>query len=292
MLQKTILIVFGLAMVLLITAGKNNGNTILKSSGSHISSTGAPGEQTCAKSGCHIDAQIDQDDNKVVTKLILGDNEKIYTPAQKYTMKLHAIKAGVGRFGFQIVALDTNNRSSGAFSVPQNYNRVQLQNGTINGSNRNYVTHTTAGNKPDVVGEVEWNFVWTAPQSYKGKVTFYYCVNATNMDNTNTGDHLFVASESYTTSATKVSENEDFASTFRVYPTVANDYLTVENESGFAKDTKYEIVSSSGLSLQKNRIESSGNSVVIPLELLPNGYYIVRITTAGIAIVKNFVVLR
>lgn len=292
MTQKLLLLLVGVAMFALITAGKNDGAMVLKSSGSHISSTGAPGEESCAKAGCHVDAKIERDDNKVVTKLTLGNGETTYTPASKYTVKLHVAKAGIGRFGFQVVALDSNNRTIGTFAVPAGSNLVQLQKGPVNNFDRNYVTHTTAGNKPKVVGEIEWLFNWTASQKYKGKVSFYYCVNATNMDNLNTGDDLFLASESFTATTTGVEENQLTSTDIRVYPTVASDYLTIENEAGFENNTQYSIVSVGGITLLKNDVGNGSNVEKIILSSLPNGFYSLVITTNEKRVVKQFVVMR
>ncbi|MBI3233213.1 MAG: T9SS type A sorting domain-containing protein [Bacteroidetes bacterium] len=292
MIRKLLLLTFSMAMVALITAGKNDGATILKSSGSHISSTGAPGEESCAKSGCHVDAKIEQDDNKVVTNLIVGNNEKTYKPATQYTVTLRATKAGIGRFGFQVVALDSNNRSIGTFAVPAGSKLVQLQKGQVNSFERTYVTHTTSGNKPIVTGQIEWRFNWTSSQKYQGKVSFYYCVNATNMNSANTGDNLFLASESFNATITNVVENESVSNDFRVYPSVASDYLTIENESGFINNTQCSVVSVGGIILQKNYIQNVNNVATIPLASLPNGFYSLVITTGEASIVKQFVVMR
>lgn len=285
------MMLFSFAMVMLITAGKSDDETILKSSGGHISSTGAPGERTCAQAGCHSDAQIDMDD-KVVTTLTLGIGDNAYTPAKQYGVTIRAVKVGTGRFGFQVVALDSNNSTVGTFAVPQGSNKVQTQKGSVNAENRNYVTHTTAGNKPVIPGEIEWRFNWTAPKSYQGKVTFYYCVNVTNMNNASSGDHLYFASYPFNAVTTDVTENVPTIADISVYPTVATDYLTLENKSGFGSNTSYEVVSIGGLTLQKNRIENSGNVAVIPLASLANGMYSLVINSDGRRIVKQFVVVR
>ncbi len=292
MKQKILTLLFGVAMVALLTAGKDNGETILKSSGSHISSTGAPGEETCGKAGCHVDATIDLDNDFEVTSLTLGAGEKTYKPATLYSLSLKAKKATVGRFGFQILALDSNNRSIGTFAVPSGSTKVQLQKGAVNGADRNYVTHTTAGNKPAVVGEIEWKFNWTSSQKYQGKVTFYYCVNATNFDAKNTGDHLYVASAPYMTTTSGVEVNTQNLPEINIYPTIANEYLTVENPSGFPPATSYSIVSIGGATLLRNEIAAYSPSVTVPLETLANGYYTVLITNGESKIAKQFVVMR
>lgn len=292
MIQKILLLMFGVAFFALITAGKDSGETILKSSGSHISSTGAPGEQTCGKAGCHVDAAIELDNDFAFTSLALGAGEKTYKPATLYSISLKAKKADVKRFGFQILALDSNNRSIGTFAVPSGSTKVQLQKGAVNGFDRNYVTHTTSGNKPAVVGEIEWKFNWTSSQKYQGKVTFYYCVNTTNFDDKNTGDQLYVASVPYMTSTSGVEVNTQNLPEINIYPTIANDYLTVENPSGFSPATSYSIVSIGGAILLRKEIDAYSPSVAINLETLANGYYTLLVTTGESRIAKQFVVLR
>lgn len=292
MIQKLLLLIFGVATFALITAGKDAGETVLKSSGSHISSTGAPGEETCAKAGCHVDAMIDLDNDFAFTSLALGAGEKTYKPATLYSISLKAKKADVKRFGFQILALDSNNRSIGTFAVPSGSTKVQLQKGAVNGSDRNYVTHTTAGNKPAVVGEIEWKFNWTSSQKYQGKVTFYYCVNATNFDDKNTGDQLYVASVPFSVTTSGVEENISNPVEINVYPTIAKEYLTVECPKGFPSKSNYSIVSLSGATLLQNEIAASAASFIVPLETIPNGYYTVVVKRGESRIAKQFIVTR
>lgn len=292
MTHKLLLFCFGIVLFALITAGKDGGETVLKSSGSHISSTGAPGDQTCAQAGCHVDATLVHDSNNTVATLTLGAGDKSYKPNTLHTLTLKAIKADIKRFGFQIVALDTNNRSIGTFAVPQGNNKVQLQKGAINGSDRFYVTHTTPGNKPAVTGEIEWKFNWTASQKYQGKVTFHYCVNACDMDNTNAGDQLYLNAVPFNATVTGVEENISGAINYHCYPTIASEYLTVENLNGFPLSTKYSVVSLQGATLMQGLLGERNTSAQIPLEILPNGFYTLHIVTGSSTIAKQFIVRK
>ena len=292
MIQKLLLLCFSLMTFALITAGKDGGETILKSSGSHISSTGAPGEQTCAQSGCHVDATLKHDNTNEVATLTLGSSEKTYKASTLYTLTLKAIKADIRRFGFQIVALDTTNRSIGTFTVPQGNSKVQLQKGAINGSDRFYVTHTTAGNKPAVTGEIEWKFNWTSNSKYQGKVTFHYCVNATDMDNTNAGDQLYLNAVSYNATTSGVEENTSTASAYQIYPTIAQDNLTIKHAIGFPNSTSYRVVSMTGATLLQDQLSALSTSATIPLETLPNGCYMLQIVSGKSFTTKQFIVQR
>lgn len=291
MIRKILLVLMCVGGAGFLLAGKP-GENVLKSSGSHISSTGAPGESTCAAAGCHDDATIDRDDNYVVTSLVLGNGEKTFKPATQHHLTLRAQKAGVNRFGFQIVALDTNNRSVGSFSlpVPQGAARVQLQSGTINKSMRYYVTHTMAGIQPTRAGEAEWRFLWTSPLDYSGKVTFYYCVNVTNTDDNKTGDHLYLGSPAFLAEGTTgVKETGDDV---RLYPTIAGTHLTVERAAGFPDDAILNVVSLQGITLLKKSLASSGNSVILPVDNLPAGIYSAVISSGAGSSTRTFVIAR
>src|SRR5436853_3611337 len=90
--------------------------TVLKTSGSHPGSTGAPGDLTCSQFGCHITASVTQDSG-LVNKLLFSANDTTYLPGNSYTLTLQVTDSHCQKFGFELVALkdstDTNigNRS-------------------------------------------------------------------------------------------------------------------------------------------------------------------------------------
>src|SRR5688572_18573262 len=75
------------------------------SSGAPASHTGAPGEQTCATSGCHDDTTPNIGTAQV--SLQLGNNEQTFTPGNTYPITVKITDPKVTRFGFQIVALES-----------------------------------------------------------------------------------------------------------------------------------------------------------------------------------------
>ena len=170
------------------------GEYALKSSGAHESSTGAPGERTCAQSGCHEFSEIISDDT--TNTLIFSDNDAFYDNAME-GIRLRVKKDNNVKFGFQIVCLDSLNKNIGSW-VLLNKERVQTQGADFSipsALGRIYVTHTYKGNLAQVPGEIFWDFAWLPPNNgYKGKVTFYVMSNCANNDNTNGGD-VFYASK-------------------------------------------------------------------------------------------------
>lgn len=86
-----------------------------KASGSHQSSTGAPGEETCSIAGCHGiggPAMLEKDFGKVSELIIdgLGDSYEI---GKKYNVTLRLVRSGLKRAGFQITALDPTYNNAG-----------------------------------------------------------------------------------------------------------------------------------------------------------------------------------
>lgn len=170
-----------------------------KSSGSHPSSTGAPGEETCAKSGCHS-ATTDSGDgiNFDTFRDALGSNVTEYIPGETYSLSVKIIKSGITKYGFQIVGIDAGMNNAGFWSITDAVRTWHQTSSDPFSLQRKYVTHTTNGNVPTATGEADWTFDWIAPAVGTGTVNFYYCVNATNNNGDNSGDALFLSSYSIT----------------------------------------------------------------------------------------------
>lgn len=182
---------------------------LLKSSGSHESSTGAPGERTCAQSGCHEMSEIINDDT--TNTMIFSDNDAVYDNAME-GIRLRVRKEGKVKFGFQIVCLDSLNKNAGSW-VLLNKERVQTQGADfsiVSAAGRKYVTHTYKGNLAQSPGEIYWDFAWLPPSNgYKGKVTFYVMSNCANNDNTNGGDIFYASKHSLQHASMMTSVEEE-----------------------------------------------------------------------------------
>lgn len=133
--------VLGLVMFIFINAGKNDdGSSVsFKTTNSHPSSTGAPGELTCSRSGCHNGPVFD---GTGINLISFGNNDTGYIPGTVYNMKVSVTNGITQKFGFQIVALkDADSTSIGTFIIT-NSSKTQLQNGdaAFNLQSRKYVT--------------------------------------------------------------------------------------------------------------------------------------------------------
>jgi hypothetical protein len=78
--------------------------------------------------------------------------------------------------------------STGSLGTIGVTNSVQTQ--TTTSGNRAYLEHTSSGTAT-ATGTKTWTFNFTTPSSYNGGATFYVCVNATDADNSSSGDEVF-----------------------------------------------------------------------------------------------------
>lgn len=212
----SIFMCFVFASIASAVSDEKNGEYTLKSSGSHESSTGAPGERTCAQSGCHEMSEIINDDT--TNTLIFSDDDGLYGNAME-GIRLRVRKEDKVKFGFQIVCLDSLNKNAGSW-VLLNKERVQTQGADfslVSAVGRSYVTHTYKGNLAQVPGEIYWDFAWLPPANgYKGKVTFYVMSNCANNDNTNAGDVFYASKHSLQHVSSMTSIEDDGQIPFKV----------------------------------------------------------------------------
>jgi len=182
-------ILFGLVLTLFVFANY----TIYKASGAHPGSTGAPGELTCAQSGCHADAMVTKDSVSAVNTLVFSASDTLYAPGQTYTLTLRVNNPGKVKFGFELNALkDSTNTNIGSLSVLDQVRTQKISH--VAGTDFRYsMTHKTAGNFTTTPGAIEWKMLWTAPDYNVGTITFYYATNNTNNNGQNTGDHIYLS---------------------------------------------------------------------------------------------------
>ena len=212
----SIIMCFVFASIASAVSDEKNGDYTLKSTGAHESSTGAPGERTCAQSGCHEMSEIINDDT--TNTLIFSDDDGLYGNAME-GIRLRVRKDDKVKFGFQIVCLDSLNKNAGSW-VLLNKERVQTQGADfllVSAVGRSYVTHTYKGNLAQVPGEIYWDFAWLPPANgYQGKVTFYVMSNCANNDNTNAGDVFYASKHSLQHVSSMTSIEDDGQIPFKV----------------------------------------------------------------------------
>jgi hypothetical protein len=112
-----------------------------------------------------------------------------YQPGQQYTLRVTVQQGGRVRFGFQLTALDLNNRVAGVLQSQDTSTQVLAQTGA---GGRQYIEHTEQGTTG--AGSKTWQIRWTAPSTDVGPVRFYVAGNAADNSGTNQNDFIYTNS--------------------------------------------------------------------------------------------------
>src|SRR5262245_9910562 len=183
--KVTCLILFFAVFLWVLLSGQQTIRTAKAfSSGPDAGYTGAPGELTCAISGCH-----GGEPNTGPGQLLIMAPSS-YEPGQTYhiTVKHMTTDTSRRRWGFQLTALDGTNSRAGDLVDPGGLTQLVLGGP---GGNRQYIEHSLFSTFQGLTLEVSWNFNWIAPSTDVGPVTFYAAGNEANGDGNNTGDQIY-----------------------------------------------------------------------------------------------------
>lgn len=184
--------------------------------------TGSPGEQTCAKSGCHAGSAVNGPNGSVsisAPDLVNGQ----YVPGQQYTINVTVSNPGRDLFGLGFEALQSSGANAGILSPGVG---THILNATVQGNSRASITHLQNGGASQ--DQHTFTFTWTAPSTNIGNVTFYVAGNAANGNGSTSGDLIYTASQVVPPSTT--SSVEDIMNTVNVnaYPNPVVDVLRVD----------------------------------------------------------------
>lgn len=162
---------------------------LLRFDSSTGSSSGAPagyandpasGQSNCTS--CHAGTAIQATPNTAsITTNIPASG---YVPGQTYTITANVITSGRSKFGFEVAAQSSNGATRGTLIVT-NTTQTKIVN-------NNYITHTLSGTSGN--GSKTWTFNWVAPATGSGPVGFYGAFNASNSNNSTSGDIIYVTS--------------------------------------------------------------------------------------------------
>lgn len=166
--------------------------------------TGAPAEQTCVN-GCHTGGS-----GTGSVSVIFGTGQTAYFPDSSYAVTVTVTDPSKTRFGFEAVALDGSDNNAGSCMVVN-----PSTTGTMSAAGRSYVFHKSAGSTNS------WQFLWTAPSSNVGTVTFYAAGNAANNDGNSTGDNIYTASLSVTPDSSVGMQEKTAPGSLGIYPNPA-----------------------------------------------------------------------
>lgn len=270
MKHKILTFIFGGGVVILLMA----------SSGAPVGSTGAHGELTCGKAGCHSGNNGANNINTGIGILSItsGQNLADYTPGETYNITVALEESGVERFGFSLTALDENNNKAGTLIVTDQQ-RTQIFQGAQQFIGREYMTYRMVGTNPYEPGKGLWTFQWKAPDQPVGKITFYAAGVSANNDATDKGDLVYT--QSLTSDGQSLSTNvlhqNDFD--FTVFPNPVKDDMQVrlshpvdEPLSFLLYDMEGKIIST----LPDRNISADGTILSFALNGLHKGVYMFK----------------
>jgi len=243
--------------------------TILSNtSGAPAGATGAPGEGTCARSGCHDSTSNFGEAN---ISLRLDNGATAYVPGNMHTISVSIDNPQeANRNGFEIVALDAQNNNIGNWNISGEYLRLRSANG------RDYVTHSEDGSVLTA-----WNIGWQAPLSNVGRISFFVAVNDANDNLQRTGDIIYTTSARFSaevTSAIKtISSIEDIA----VFPNPIKTQINIKINLTTATNLSGTLVNSTGqsiVSLFHRNLPMGVSNLSTPFPIgSPIGYYFLRL---------------
>src|SRR5690349_9531171 len=153
--------------------------------------TGAPGDQTCARSGCHTGTAVNGGGGAVQ---LTSSTRTTYTPGQQQTFVITISDSKARTYGFQMAArLDSNpsNGQAGDFTAGSQQ-IVICDNGSskrTTGCPSSAPVQFIEHSRPFTTNTI--TVAWTAPSSNVGPVTLYVAANAANNNGDDSGDHIY-----------------------------------------------------------------------------------------------------
>lgn len=160
------------------------------SPGPPLGFTNAPGEGNCT--GCHYTFALNSGAGKVqITGLPAS-----YVVGQSYAVTVTVSHPTARAWGFELTALDPNGTSSTVGTLtPTNLATTLKRESSDSGQQRTYLSHNgETGVAQGKAGSNSWAFMWTAPASAVGDITFYAVGNAANNQISPEDDYIYTTS--------------------------------------------------------------------------------------------------
>ena len=253
----TLLSSFLVGGLLLFTAG------ITYTGGSPGAKSGSPGDNNQSCTQCHSGTPVGVED-WISTDIPASG----YVPGSTYTITVSAAHDSQ-KFGFEATAERIGNQKTGTFIIT-NSNETKLVNNDF------AVTHTSGGTAGS--NSRSWSFDWVAPSEGSGPVTFYAAVNATNSNNSTSGDVVYVTQYGVNEVNTSLPELQESA--MNVYPNPASDHLNIDISFAGLQDVKEVLYNPLGKIVKHrtlNPLDVASQSFRIMTDDLTPGTYFLQV---------------
>jgi Secretion system C-terminal sorting domain len=237
-----------------------------------VGNTGAPGETTCGKSGCHTGGTFTGEVTiEGIPDTVLANTT--YPITVKNTS--NAIKAG-----FQLTCLTTANAYTGTLSTA-----TGVSVGTQNSTGRKYARQGSP--KTLANGVTSWTFNWKSPATLPdNKLTFYFSSLCANGDGGKNGDKVITSSKAVTLAATSAINEADVTA----WLDFSFDNASKTMNIGLLQAAKgtIQIFDLQGKPVKSSDLSSSNTMTVNDLQ---SGVYVVKIVAGGKKFTKKVAVL-
>jgi Secretion system C-terminal sorting domain/Reeler domain len=239
--------------------------------GAEARRTGAPGNDTCATSGCHDDGTPDSGPGSVtVTPATSGS----FAPGDTIEFTVTVAENGSSVFGFQATVKKASNSG--------NTGRLLLAPNTeYSDAIGDYVTHSKVQESNN---SGSWVLRWVAPDNNPGDVIIYAAGVASNGSGTRFGDNVYTTS---TTLPVQVgTEDPDTIPGFalsRAYPNPATSSTTVPFFVDQSESMALSVYDARGRRVHHEALGTpavGAHQQVLSVDGLPSGVYFYEISTA------------
>lgn len=237
-----------------------------------LGNTGAPGETTCQKSGCHSGGNFNG------TAALSGLPDSVEAGVA-YSLTL-TLTSDCAKGGFELTCLDADDNKCGTLSTGTGTSVAMF-------AGNQYVRQSSPRSLTG--GTVSWSFTWTCPDVVPGNmVTFYFAMLNANGnghdsgDNVSTGDTSAVFKEQIITTSIHDGASTDIT----LSPNPVRNQLTVQYPG--ATPATLLIFDLSGNIVFHREVKNGLN--IIDLTEIPAGVYTASVKAADYKSVKKLVI--
>jgi len=288
--MKTILGIVAIALLSLGAISVQDLPEKVVSFGAPVSSTGAPDERTCAASGCHD--TYSPNNGRGMMNITINGAENGIEAGKTYTVNVRVADKDSRRFGFQVVALNDDDKSNAGTMTIIDAARTQIMKNELQFQDRQYATYTYQGTEQNAEGVGEWNVQWTAPKTAK-KITLYAATVIANDDNTDRGDYVLTASVPLSPKLVSGVAEQPTLSPWFALTTVQGKNIGCRITLAQTEDITLEVSDLTGrvYPLGKKHCKAGTTQAEYQLTGFPSGAYIVRAASSE-KVISHTIILQ
>ena len=240
--------------------------------------SGAPGEGTCADSGCHSSYALNSGTGSVTISSADLTNWN-YVPGNTYTISVTVAQTNIGLFGLCFEALKPSGDNAGTLVAGTG---TQIKTKTVGGVVRRSITHNT--NTGASSNSHTFTFTWNAPATDEGAIMFYVSGMASNGNGNTAGDRIYTSSQEVTSGAVGLEEVITGKNSVSLYPNPSADQILCPTSNIPSTVSEAYIIDMQGrtvLTVSKNQWIQKDNAIAFDITSLNEGNYMLCLASKG-----------